>query len=131
MLRQNNPPLESYLDPNSATSENCLFCRYEALDNTFALLPHICTYLDNSIDDRSISAHSRGEAVRLLKSLRSFDFIVALTIGSLVIGSTNDLCQQLQGKDFIIFYQIDHIIEHNTCLLLEIRLNKHYIGPFK
>ena len=80
---------------------------------------------DNSIDGRSGSAYPRGEALRLIKSLRSFVF-VALTIGNLVIGSANDLCQQLQGKDLIIFYQIYYRIEHKTCLLLELWLNEHF-----
>ena len=80
---------------------------------------------DNSIDGRSGSAYPRGEALRLIKSLRSFVF-VALSIGNLVIGSTNDLCQQLKGKDLIIFYQIYYRIEHKTYLLLELWLNKHF-----
>ena len=73
------------------------YFRYDALDDTVELLPHICTYLEEVIDDPGSTGTARGEAMNMMKSIQSFDFLSGLVISGLIMASTSGLCLKLQG----------------------------------
>ena len=65
------------------------------------MLPHIAQYLNQLQSDSTATAATRGEALKLMKSVLSFDFIVAITVANLAIGTTRELCKTLQGENEI------------------------------
>lgn len=62
------------------------------------LLPHIVSYLEEMIQDRDENPTARGSALKMMKSVTSYEFLVALSIGNRVVGTTNELCLKLQGN---------------------------------
>ena len=72
--------------------------RYYALENTVELLPYVVTVLENMMGDATVQAFVRGDTLKLLKNIQSFDFVATLTICHLIMSCTHDLCSNLQGE---------------------------------
>ena len=71
--------------------------RYETLETTIELLPHIAHYLEESLGLRQ-AGNANGDAMSLLKSITSFEFIVGLILSHSILGVTKDLCSKLQSE---------------------------------
>lgn len=78
-------------------SHNCSCFRYDSLQTTVTLLPHIVETLELMAYGGDTNKATKDSASTLYTAVTNFSFILGLTLSHLILKSTQDLCKTLQG----------------------------------